>query len=463
MLDFKNIKTVHFTGIKGVGMTALACILADFGIKNITGSDLDEEFVTDEILAKKGIQNISNFSASKIEDLKPDLLIYTLAHSGEENEEVLKAKSLNIPALSQAQALGIITKNKKTIVVAGVGGKTTTSAWLSTVLENTEFNPSYMVGSGQVPSLKFPGKYNHDGQWMIVEGDEYKSSVYDEKPKFAYQNPRIVIIPNLSYDHPDVYKSKEDTLKAFRALIEKIPEDGALIINLDSKLNNQLLQKSNVKAKVFSYGQNSGEHKISNYKNNSFTFQNKTYQISVPGIFNTLNASAIILACQFLKINQGEIEKALLQFTGLKRRFELIFQKNNTFIYDDYAHHPDEISATLKSFRQLYPDHKLITIFQPHTFSRTKALLNQFSQCFSDTDVLLLTEIFASAREKSDDSIDSQILSEKININSDNCVYCSSNEVVINYLQNDNLENTIIITMGAGDVFKLTEKIQKLI
>lgn len=458
MIDLSQIKKIHFTGIKGVGMTALACIAKDFGCQ-ISGSDTNESFVTDCVLEKKGISWTADFSPAKIEEIKPDLLIYTVAHSGEENVEVIKAQHLQIPTLSQAQALGAFAQTKKTTIsIAGVGGKTTVTAWLSTVLECLDFHPSYMIGVGFVPSLNYSGKYDFDGDIFICEADEYKSSIYDIHPKFYYQNPKIIIIPNLSFDHPDVYKSEEETLQNFKTFIEKLPSDGALIINSDSILNQKLLKISNLKAKTLTYGETNGEFRISNFSNKSFDFLSTRFNISLFGKFNALNAAAVVLACQFLNINLEKIKSCLPKYTGIERRFQKIWQKNSTFIYDDYAHHPEEIKTTLEAFRLTFPQKKLITIFQPHTFSRTKSLFREFTQSFKNTDKLILLPIFASARETHDDSISSQILNDSINQISHNSIYLEKEKVAA-FLKTQNLENTIILTMGAGDVYELGKKI----
>ncbi|NMB56805.1 UDP-N-acetylmuramate--L-alanine ligase [Candidatus Beckwithbacteria bacterium] len=472
-MDLSKVKKIHFTGIKGVGMTALACIARDFGMQ-VSGSDTEECFVTDEILGKSQISITCGFSSEKIAEIQPDLLVYTVAHQGEENEEVIKAKELSIPVLSFAQALGLFFNTKKMgISVAGVGGKTTISAWLATVLEHLEQNPSYMIGVGKIKSLTCSGKYNLNGDIFITEADEYKSSLKDNHPKFFYQNPKIIVIPNLFFDHPDVYHNENETLQAFKQFVEKLPEDGALIINTENELPRKLLEMSQIKAKIFSYGQNYGEYRIiqpafsdlvDSFK---LTLNDKmideTFVISVRGLFNIYNACAVLLTCRAMGIDFSQTVEALSEYMGLDRRLELVYKNDKTLLYDDYAHHPEEIKATLKTFKQIFPAKKLLVIFQPHTYSRTKALFSEFSRSFKDADEIILAPIFASAREKEDNSINSEMLALKIEDNGDKAFYCQNKEDVINYLKSKDLAETIILTMGAGDVYQYKDEIIKVI
>ena len=207
-MNIKNAKHVHFTGIKGVGMTSLALCCQDLGIK-ITGSDVEEEFVTDETLKNRGLPWKIGFKKENLNP-KPDLLVFTGAHGGLNNPEVLVAKELGIPVISHAEALGQLAEGKKTIAVCGVGGKTTTCAMIATILEYAGLNPSYAIGVGNIPSTGTPGKYSKEGGYFICEADEYAISPgVDNRPKFSLLSPEYLVITNIKHDHPDIYKTSE--------------------------------------------------------------------------------------------------------------------------------------------------------------------------------------------------------------------------------------------------------------
>lgn len=471
-INLADIKKVHLTGIKGVGMTSLACILKDLNLE-ITGSDTSQVFVTDEILVAKKITHISPFSETKIDTIRPDLLIYTAAHHGEENLEVKKAQELSIPVLSFAQAVAFFCQNKKVISVSGVGGKTTTTAMISTILEKLNQKPSYMIGSGKVDPLSFPGAFNQDGEYFISEADEYKSSLYDNHPKFYYLNPQIIVIPNLAYDHPDIYPDENSTINTFKSYIEKLPKNGCLIINLDSPLGQKLLDVSNIKAQIFTYSKKEAVRQKSNQNHFIITNQvlsnqqtglnldNYNFNLSCLGEFNVYNATAAILTAKFIGLDYKNINNAICSYCGVKRRFEKVLQKDSTYLFDDYAHHPDEIIKTIDSFRHTFPKHQLIVIFEPHTYSRTKTLFSQFTQAFNKADFTIICDIFSSAREQRDESVTSQKLVEAINKSS--VVYAGNKNSAVNFLNSKNLDKTVIITMGAGDIYQIIPQIKNLI
>lgn len=489
-MNLQNLKKIYFTGIKGVGMTALACIAKDFGME-VGGSDVGDSFVTDQILQKKGISIDKGFKIdninSRIEhkstsDLPEkdviDLLVYTAAHQGENNPEVKAAKYLNIPSLTFGEALGRFFNTKSTgISVAGVGGKTSTSAMLTTVLENAQQNPSYMIGVGEIPSLDFPGKYNHQGSVFISEADEYACSTTNHNPKFYYQNPQLIILTNLAFDHPDIYKDKQHTLQTFFDFACKLPADGKLIANLDSQMVQDLLimlrASDKFEGKIITYGENPlADWQLVDYviKNQQAYLtiddpDDERYQLklNIPGIYNAKNAIATLIASIELKLDLQQVQFGLLKFIGTKRRFEKIGENGSNLFYDDYAHHPDEIKVTLKAARKWFDNKKIITIFQPHTFSRTKALFQNFVNSFEDSDQTIILDIFPSAREPFDDSINSQMLTKAIQEQypHQKISYAKDFDQVLDLLQLEKLQNTVVITMGAGDVYKLHQKINK--
>ena len=447
-------------------MTALACIAKDFGME-VSGSDLGEKFVTDQVLEKKKITWKIGFKPTVIEESKPDLVVYGAAHQGENNPEVMKAKELGIAVLTQGEVLGLFFNRQLGISICGVGGKTSTAAMLATILEKADFHPSYMVGAGSVSSLAFPGRYDKKGKIFITEADEYACSVKDKTPKFCYQKPKIIILTNLAFDHPDIYRDEGETLEVFKNFIQTLPKDGKLIANGDSSLIRRLLKK--VKAPVLTYGTKPEvDYLLTNYriKDGKGYFSLKEFDqefcLRVPGLHNALNAAGAIIAARLIGVGEKAISQGLKQFLGTKRRFEKIGQINSTLLYDDYAHHPLQLRPTLKAAKQWLPNKKIIAIFQPHTYSRTKAFLAEFAKSFDQADQVIITDIFASAREKDNLGITSQDLVRAIKVNQKNVIYCPGKKEVIKYLEKQDLKDTAIFTLGAGNIFLWHKEIMRI-
>ncbi len=461
MKNIKEYKKIHFTGIKGVGMTALALCCKDIGIK-LSGSDIKETFVTDAVLSKANIDCQPGFDKKRIMDT--ELCIFTGAHRGEENIEVQAAKNSNIPVMPHAEALASLMEHKKGISVCGVGGKTTTTAMISTLFSFAGLNPSYAIGVGEIPGLGFPGKYSSTGKHFIAEADEYFTSPQDKTPRFMYQNPETIVLTNIEYDHPDVYKNLDHTLSAFANFIDKLPEKGRIIACADNKNNKKLLKKLN-KNNVITYGfsENSNfqiiEHRQIN-KKNIFSLKckeknilMKNIELNVPGKFNVLNASAALIVGLENNIDKQSLKKGIEGFKGTKRRFELIKRFNNLVIYDDYAHHPMEIEKTLQAAKKWEKNKEIIAIFQPHTYSRTKKFLNEFSKSFNSADQVIIVDIYSSSREAKDPEVSGQLLAEKIKANNPQTVYLPGKKELCHYLGKKDFKNSLILTMGAGNIF----------
>ena len=466
MIDLKKIKKIHFTGIKGVGMTALAVVAKDFGIK-VRGSDVEQNFVTDRVLKIKKIRCQNGFRKENFG--QPDLLVFTAAHKGEKNIEVLEAKKINIPVLSQAQALALFMQEKKGIAVCGVGGKTTTASLLATIFKYAGLHPSFAIGVGGIKPLKFPGCYDRNGSYFITEADEYFSPPPDSQPKFFFLKPTIIAISNLEYDHPDVYHNLNETLHVFKTFIEKVPKDGLVTACIDCPAIKKLIRLS--KRKIVTYGFSSkADWQITSIKQSQnktiFSVKHKAFLIKnirllIPGEFNVKNATASLVVADFCKIPFAKIKNGLAKFKGVQRRFEFIKKINGVQLYDDYAHHPAQIKATLKAVRKKFPNKRLIIIFQPHTYSRTKALLTDFAKSFSDADLVIITDIYASAREKYDPSISGKTLTKKISDAHSNASYKKGEKEVVEFLSQIAKPGDIIFTLGAGDVFLWHDKIIK--
>lgn len=459
-MNLKKLKTIHFTGIKGVGMTALALCAQDLG-KIVTGSDTDETFPTDPVLKKRGIKVKLGFKSQNL-PRHCDLLIYTGAHGGSTNPEVIAAKAQAIPVLSHAEALGLFSQGKKTLAVAGVGGKTTVAAMLANLLDSAGFQPSFAVGVGNIFSLNTPGRMIKTSACFVVEADEY---VTDPKinltPRFHYLKADLAIITNLEYDHPDVYPSLDAVYRSFVNFLKPVPASGAIIINIDNPKTKTLINLLNRPVITYGFSPLADWQIIKTHlaeKKQFFTlkFNGITWPemiLSVPGRYNVLNATAAIAAANFLGVSVNKIKRGIKSFTGTKRRFEFIATIKGVSLYDDYAHHPSEIKAVLQAARDWLPGKRLIPVFQSHTYSRTKALLQDFAASFTDADLVVINDIFSSARETDNLGLTGRIFAAEVKKHHAQVFYCSGKTATLEFIRSHCKKGDVLLTLGAGNNF----------
>lgn len=470
-----KIKKIHFVGIKGVGMMPLAIIAKEAGIK-VTGCDLPEEYISDSPLKRAKIEVFKGFSESHLDDV--DLVIATAAHKGLENEEVRAAFAKNIPVWTQAQAVGefmkgdIFRKKFEGISVTGTHGKTTTTAMVATLLKSVGVDPSYMIGTSDIPSLSYPGHLGR-GKYFVVEADEYIAELkYDRTPKFLKQSPRVIILTSIELDHCDVYKNVNEMRESFLKFADKLPRDGFLIACGDDPQVRRMLK--DFRGNKFTYGFSKENdfyiRKINTYEDRTFFWVNNKdtevgeFMINVAGEHNALNAlSAIILALQ-LNFPLLKIKKAIAEFKGSKRRLEYVGRlESGALFYDDYAHHPTEVQKTIETLKRVFPGKKIITVFQPHLYSRTLGLFKEFAACFKGSSEVLLCDIFSSAREMPDSRASSEKLAEEIAKNNQKVRFLPDKNDVVEYIGRKNPgRDTIVITIGAGDIYKVKQGLKFL-
>ncbi|MGI6278697.1 MAG: UDP-N-acetylmuramate--L-alanine ligase [Patescibacteria group bacterium] len=464
--DFEKISLVHMIGIKGVGMTALAACLKDLGIK-ITGSDIAQEFITDQTLKKMGFSWWENFSAQHIKN--QELIIATgSGHQGPNNPEAQAGLKKGIPYLTHGQALGELMRKKIGISVCGVGGKTTTSAIVATLMKEANLKPSFAIGAAEIFPLGLPGHFEKEGQFFIAEADEYVTAKnFNHQPRFDWQNPKIVVCTNIEHDHPDVYPDLASTKKAFKNFFEKIPNDGVLIINGDNQNNQKVIK--NLDKKILTYGENDN----SNYQikevslsqgKTSFSLQyNKQklgpFTLRVPGRHNVFNAAAAIIVLRNLGVDLKKIKKALPNFTGTKRRFEFLGKIDKKEIWDDYAHHPKQIKATLSAAKKWFGKKPITVLFQSHTFTRTQQLIDGFAKSFDLADQVLVLPIYDAGRESGDAKKIAQKLTKKIKERQKRVFFVPNEKTAIKKIKK--IDQGIILTMGAGDVWKIGRSLLK--
>lgn len=464
---------IHFIGIKGVGVAPLAILAKEAGF-TVTGCDIRDTFITDACLQQAGITPEVGFSQSHITGV--DLVITTGAHGGFDNVEVQAAKKQGIQVMTQGEAVGYFMSGKLFgrsdllgISVAGSHGKTTTTALIATVLKESKKDPSYIIGTGLIPSLGLPGHYGK-GAHFVAEADEYATEPqYDKTPKLMWQHPQFAVFTNIELDHPDLFHTVEAIREAFLLFTRNIAPNGALIACLDDPQVVRLLKEYT--GEVITYGKNpSADYvlkRITASGDKTFFWVESRgvdlgeFNLSISGEHNVLNATAALAVCFELGVPIDTIKKGLQAFVGTKRRAEYVGKlESGALLFDDYAHHPTEIKKTLRAFKDAYPRSHIVCIFQPHTYSRTKALFEDFSHAFSDAGTVILMDIYPSRRESPDPSVSSQLLVQEIN-KFHHALFLPKAEDVVEYINKNSFGNdTIIITMGAGDVYKISSKLK---
>ena len=453
-IDFHKPIRIYFIGIGGISMSGLAEILLSEGF-TVSGSDRAPSDLT-RMLEDRGV-NV--FYGQKKENLTKDidLVVYTAAIKSD-NPELLAAHKLNIPMLTRAELLGQMMKNYKTpVAVSGTHGKTTTTSMISQILLSAEADPTLSIGGIYRP---IGGNIRVGASELFVtEACEYTNS-------FLNFFPKIGIILNIEEDHLDFFKDLSDIRNSFRRFALLCPEDGALIINGDIERYEELTE--GLSCRVITYGLSSGldytasqiAYDESGFPSFILSRQNggeRKFSLRVHGDHNILNALAAIALADLLGLSDEVIHAGLAAFTGTDRRFEYKGQVNGVNIIDDYAHHPTEIRATLSAAAQ-YPHRRLWCVFQPHTYTRTKAFLEEFASALSLADEIILADIYA-AREKDTLGISSETLQEKIRSLGHSCHYFPTFEAIENYLLKNCTKDDLLITMGAGDVVKVGENL----
>ena len=451
-LNFEEPIHVHFIGIGGISMSGLAEILLEEGF-TISGSDAKQSALTDS-LAKKGATIYIGQKASNL-SIRPALVVYTAAIR-EDNEEFKAAVDAGIPMLSRAELLGQIMDNyEKSIAVAGTHGKTTTTSMISQILLVAKADPTIRVG-GILEAIG--GNIRVGGsEVFITEACEYTNS-------FLHFHPKYSIITSVEAEHLDFFKDIDDIRRSFHEFAGNTAHDGVLIINgqiaaLDQITNNLscsvttygLCENDDFYAKNITYN----DHACGTYTLMHKTEDLGTVSLSVPGRHNVSNSLAAIALCLNLGLPLDVIKKGLLQFGGTKRRFEYKGTKNGITVIDDYAHHPTEVAATLTAARN-YPHGRIICVFQPHTYSRTKAFLSDFARVLSMADIVVLADIYA-AREKNTIGISSKDLLAELQKNGQESYYFPSFDEIEKFLSEKCINNDLLITMGAGDVYLIGE------
>jgi UDP-N-acetylmuramate--alanine ligase len=456
--NIKKYKNIHMLGIGGVSMSGIAEILHNWGF-NVTGSDAHSSEITNKLL-KNGIPVTIGHDFDNLK--KADCIVYTAAISSTD-PEMVEAKNNQIPLIERCDFLGELTKSfSNTIGVSGTHGKTTTTSMVSVCFLKAGFDPNIQVG-GILKQID--GNYRiGNSDYFIIEACEYVES-------FLKFHPKAEIILNIDNDHLDYFKNFENIKNAFVKYVKLLPEDGFLVVNADDA--NCLDLTKYTKSAFVTYGIN---NKDANYTADNIQFnyngfaefdvyKNKEFyehiMLSVAGIHNVLNALACISLCDNYNISSSDIKSALLEFTGAHRRLEYKGSYNDISIYDDYAHHPTEIKATRNALYNKKFNESWV-IFQPHTYSRTKNLLDDFVSALSNFDHVVLADIYA-ARETNTYGISSKDIADKLNKtkSANYCKYISDFNDIVTYIKSNAKPHDVILTLGAGNVTDIGPMILK--
>ncbi|MCS7183917.1 MAG: UDP-N-acetylmuramate--L-alanine ligase [Patescibacteria group bacterium] len=440
---------IHFIGIGGIGISALAKYYLYQG-NEISGSDLvypADVFSSDEL---KKIKFYHSHKFSNISQ-KTDLVIYSLAIKND-NPEIIKAKKLNLPLLSYPQALGNLTKKYFTIAVSGMHGKSTTTAMIAQILIKSKLDPTVIIGS-KVKNFGLKGEDSNfrygKSNYLVIEADEYKAG-------FLNHYPNILVITNIEAEHLDYYRNENNIFKAFKKFLLNLKgENKFLVVNKDDagvrkllKISQKIIKGNNIKKIYYTLKDNSAKLKL-----------------RVPGNHNLSNAQAAFKVGQLLKIKKEFILKSLENFRGIWRRLEYKGNFHGAKIFDDYGHHPTEIKSTIQAAREILPKNgRLFIIFQPHQYYRTYYLFNQFLDAFDLADYVGILDIYTVAGRESKsiiNKVNSQKLVNKISQHKKNVFYFNSFSSVIDFLKNNLRKNDVCLIMGAGDVYQLTQKLLK--
>ena len=439
-LDLSKIKKVFFVGIGGIGISALARMALSQGVM-VSGLNDEEGGKTLETLEQDGIKVVLKKDFKKLPDA--DLYVYSDAWDFRGPEIINEAKKTGKPVLTYFEALGQFARGYKVIAIAGTHGKTTTTAMVANILIDAGFDPTCIIGSfvptfgrGSATSRDKNGSNFRSGssKYLVVEADEYNRH-------FLNFHPFITVITNIEPDHLDYYKDIADIRTAFGELISQT-SDTVIYNGGDSDIS------------VLVHGYNGKTVDYSKYLD-------KVPRLSVPGEHNKINAAAALVVADALGVALDVAQKSLAGFSGTWRRLEKKGEtEEGTIVYDDYAHHPTEIKASLQALRELYPKNKknITILFQPHLYSRTKALFDDFAKSFSQADRILLLPIYF-AREIKDENISSEKLAEAITEQGDNAQAFSSFELAETFLKSlDWGSKDVFVTMGAGEAYKVADK-----
>jgi UDP-N-acetylmuramate--alanine ligase len=443
---------VHFVGIGGIGLSAIARVLLQKGYV-VSGSDLQLSPITHD-LAELGATVRQGHRGENIE--KASLVVASAAVQ-RRNPEIMEASERKVPVIKRGQMLAWLMKSQYGIAVSGTHGKTTTSAMIALILEEAGLDPTIIVG-GIIPELGTNAKAGK-GRHLVLEADEYDRT-------FLELSPQVAVVTSIEMDHPDCFTDLAEISEAFRGFLAQVPADGfVMACGDDGQVRRVIETLGEMKVSTYGLGKDV-TWKAMNLRGNALggnDFQLRKnredkghFELSIPGAHNVSNAVAAIGVSDYLRLDLAHARHALRRFQGVKRRFEVKGEADGVTVVDDYAHHPSEIRVTLAAARQRYAGRPIWVVFQPHTYSRTKALLREFASAFDDADQVIISGIYA-AREKDDLGISAQDLVKMMT--HPQVRHIADLPETSSWASKKLRPGDVLITMGAGDVWRIGEEV----
>ncbi len=472
----KDAAKIYFVGIGGIAMSAAANIAASFGYE-IQGSDSKEIYSpAKDVLDDSKISYFKSYSEENVKNSNADLFVLS---AGEDlnNPEVKYIEKNKLPHLGFPELIYFLTRDKLRVVATGTHGKSTTTGLLGHIFKNLD-DSSFMAGAVlQNYSSNF---HLGVGNYFVIEGDEYKSEYDDPTPKFHYYKADILVLTNLEYDHPDLFPNFKALEDEFRHLIANMPQDGLIVYNADDVNLSRLVHESNVssasygidneadfRAEQIQYGEEFTTieviNKFSKNISSKLLGQTEQYKIQLPGKINVYNALAAIATLRSLGFAQDQIALDLLIYKGVKRRFEIVAVKKGITIVDDYAHHPTAVRETLNAARLKFPKSKIWAIFEPHTFSRTEATLEDLTKSFEGADEVLISDIYPAREKKTKSSVTSEQVVEAVKQNAKNARLIHNKKEALEILKNEVKPGEAVIIMAVGDFNRLAYDLKDIL
>lgn len=446
---FSKIQRIHFVGIGGIGMSGIAEILIDQGFR-VSGSDLNRSEVTNH-LESLGATIYEGHSAANIEGA--EAVVYSSAVKVQENPETAEAMRRKIPIIRRAEMLAEVTRLKYCVAIAGTHGKTTTTSMCGLMLMKGGIDPTVIVG-GKLSGLGGTNARLGRGEWTVVEADEYDRS-------FLQLLPTIALITNVEAEHLDIYADIDDIKRTFAQFANKTPFYGLVVVCLDNAGAMEVLPTINKNVRTYGLSPQCDIRAVDvvhSERSSTFTLMQHgenlgSITLHIPGLHNVRNALGAITVALELGVSVEDIRAALAEFTGVYRRFEIKGEKRGIMVIDDYAHHPSEVSATLQAARNGWK-RRVICVFQPHTYTRTRDFCTEFGKSFTDADHLIITDVYP-ARETPIDGVTGQIIADAATkFGHRHVEYVPDKTQLPSILKAMTKEGDIVMTLGAGDVWK---------
>jgi UDP-N-acetylmuramate--alanine ligase len=448
---YGKIEKIHFVGIGGIGMSGIAEVLLNLGYK-VSGSDLRQSETTERLAAIGGEIHIGHARENLVD---VDVVVTSTAVRAD-NPEVVEALGRMIPVIPRAEMLAELMRMKYGIAIAGTHGKTTTTSMVATVLTNGGIDPTIVIG-GKLNTLGSNAKLGQ-GKFLVAEADESDGS-------FLKLSPTIAVVTNIDADHLDYYSGIEEIKDTFVDFINKVPFYGMAVLCLDDRNIAEVIPR--VKKRFVTYGLSSqADIRATNIRlagnSTSFVAHYKGYRMGevsfgMPGAHNVLNALACIAVAMELDIPFDRIREGFAQFGGVGRRFQIKGEERKIMVVDDYGHHPAEIRATLSAAKHGWPERRLVVAFQPHRYSRTKELFDEFVTAFYDADLLVVTDIYA-ASEKPIEGVTAEALANAIRRHGQKDVtFIADREAISDHLAGIVKPGDIVLTLGAGNIWQAGE------